>query len=93
MQLNPPVELLVTDEGEVVCVALSKLTVIEDETANPLPATVTVEPMLPEVGLKNIAGVTVNEAVAVFELASVAVTVFAPAVWPTGILNDALNEP
>ena len=48
--------------------------------AKPEPDTVTVEPTLPLVGLREIDGVTVNVALAAFELASVALTVFPPAV-------------
>ena len=47
--------------------------------ANPEPDTVTVEPALPLVGLREIDEVTVNVAIAVFELASVTLTVLAPA--------------
>jgi hypothetical protein len=50
-------------------------------TENPVPVTVTEVPTGPEVGDRVIAGVvTVKVADAVFELASVAVTVWAPAV-------------
>ena len=48
--------------------------------AKPKPDTVTVEPTFPLIGLREMDGVTVNVAVAAFELASVAVTVFPPAV-------------
>jgi hypothetical protein len=58
---------------------------------------VTVEPTFPLVGLRVMAGVTLNVAEAELELASVAVTVLAPAiepvVEPAGTVNVALNEP
>ena len=78
MQLILPFTSVVTEGGEVVWVVPSNLTAIEDVEANPVPVTVTVEATAPFVGFKDKAGVTENEAVAVFWLASVAVTVLAP---------------
>ena len=50
-------------EVVVATVDVPNLTVIAELAAKPLPVTVTVEPTAPEVGLKLIADVTVNEAV------------------------------
>jgi hypothetical protein len=63
VQLNPPVEPVVIDAGEVVCTTLSNSTVMPEDAANPVPVTVTVVPAGPLVGLKLIADVTVKEAV------------------------------
>jgi hypothetical protein len=53
---------------------------IAELAANPEPDSVTVEPILPLVGFKEIEGVTANCEAAEFELASVTTTFFAPAV-------------
>jgi len=80
VQVKVPEELLVTVDGEVICVAPSYLTVIVLEAAKLVPETVTVAPMLPLVGLRVTFGVSVNEADAELTLASVIVTVFVPAI-------------
>jgi hypothetical protein len=49
-----------------------KVAVTECEPSKPVPVTVSVEPTIPEVGVRLMAGVTVNEAEAVLPLASVA---------------------
>ena len=89
--------MLVTVVGAVICVAPSYLIVIGREAANPVPVTVTDVPTKPLTGLGVIAGVTVKVAEAAFELASVAVTVLAPATDPVvesaGTVKEALKDP
>jgi hypothetical protein len=71
----------------------SKVAVIVLEPAKPVPDTVTVEPTFPLVGLSVMAGITVNEADPDLELASVIMTVLAPAVWVGTVNVAAGNEP
>jgi sRNA-binding carbon storage regulator CsrA len=83
---------VVTAIGLVVCAApLNDIVTLEVE-AKPAPVTVTVAPTRPEVGDRVIDGVTTNVADAVFELASVAVTVLAPAV-EEGTTKVAVKAP
>src|SRR6266581_2002517 len=82
----------VTVVGDVVCVTPSYLMVMVEEAAKPVPDTVTVPPTIPLVGFRLIEALTVYMAEAVWEDASVAVTVCAPFV-ETGTANVALNEP
>lgn len=83
--------------GVVVCVVPSYFIVTPFVAPKPVPETVTVEPTLPVKGLKVMAGITVKVPEIELELASVTVTVLAPAVDPViefvGILKEALNEP
>lgn len=71
---------VVTVTGLVVCADPLNAIVRVEVGAKPAPVTVTVAPTRPEVGDRVIDGVTVNVADALFELASVAVTVLLPAV-------------
>ena len=61
--------------------------------AKPEPDMITIEPASPLVGLREIEGVTVKVAIAKFEFASDALTVFPPAVCPFITLNVALKKP
>src|SRR6266571_7105376 len=78
--------------GEVVCVAPSYLMVMIEEAGKPVPVTVTVVPTLPAEGLSVMETVTEKAAVAVWEDASVAVTVWAPKV-EAGTVKEAENKP
>ena len=60
--------------------------------ANPEPDTVTVEPALPLVGFREIVGVTVNVAMAVFEPASVHLTALASSYLTCGNSNGCVEE-
>jgi hypothetical protein len=78
--LKAPEASVVTVAGVVVCAAPLNFIVMVEREAKPTPATVTVVPTGPCIGLRVIdevgsVVVTVNMAVAVFALASVAVTV------------------
>jgi hypothetical protein len=73
--VKPPEADVVTVTGEVVIVVPAKVIVTVEEGAKPAPVTVTVAPTGPDVGDRVIDEVTVKVAVAVFALASVAVTV------------------
>ncbi len=75
VQVNEPDEEVVTVVGDVVLVVPSKVMVIVDVEAKPVPVTVTVVPTGPLVGESVIDGVTVNAAEAELELASLAMTV------------------
>lgn len=77
--LKLPAIEVVTVVGAVTTVAPLKVIETTDVPAKPLPATVTVIPAGPEVGVSVIAGVTVNVADGVL-VPSEAVTVWAPAV-------------
>jgi hypothetical protein len=96
VHVKAPVAEIVTPVQ--VCVAgVAPLNVIVPivvgETENPEPVTVTEVPTAPEVGDRVIAGmVTVKVADAVFELASVALTVLAPAV-EEGTTKVAVKPP
>ena len=92
MALKDPIVEEATVVGDVVTVDPSYLMVIVEEDANPDPVTVTVVPTMPPVGLRLIEALIENIADAVFEDASVAVTVWAPN-GDAGMLNDAVNEP
>jgi hypothetical protein len=92
-----PVADVVTVTGTVVCVAPLNFIVMVEVEAKPAPVTVTVVPTGPEVGFRVIDGVTVKVvtvkiAEAVFALASVAVTVLAPA-EEAGTTNVAEKAP
>jgi hypothetical protein len=63
-----------------------------EDPEKPVPDTVTVIPTLPLVGLKVIAGLTVNVAVAALALASVAVTVLPP-LTAAGTVKVQLKDP
>jgi len=73
---KPPVEVVV--EVLNVTAVPAKVAVTECEPSMPVAVIVTVEPTVPEVGLKLIADVTVNVAVAEF-VPSLACTVLLPA--------------
>ncbi len=73
--LKEPIVEEATVVGEVVCVTPSYLIVMVDEAAKPVPDTVTVVAVGPDVGLRVIEAVTENVAVAECAEASVAVTV------------------
>lgn len=75
-----------------VTAAVLKVAVIDLEPPNPVPETATVEPALPVVGFRVITGTTVNVAAAAFVLASVAVTVWSPAI-EAGTVNVQLIVP
>jgi len=81
-----------------VCVAgvapLNVIVPIVVRTENPVPVTVTVVPTGPVLGDRVIAGVvTVNVADALFELASVALTVLPPAEAEEGTTKVAVKVP
>jgi hypothetical protein len=90
--LNEPIVDEATVVGEVVWVVPSYFMVTVDEAAKPVPDTVTVVAVDPPVGIRVIDAVTENVAEAVWEAASVAVTVWAPNV-EAGTLKDAVNRP
>jgi hypothetical protein len=78
--VKAPAAEVVTVAGTVVCFAPLNFIVMVEEGAKPAPVTVTVAPTGPCNGLRVIDDVgsvvvTLNVAVAVFSLASVAVTV------------------
>ena len=62
-----------------------------------MPEIVTLEPTLPLVGFKATTGIIVNVVEPIWEPASIAVTVLAPAIEPVdepvGIMKDALKKP
>jgi hypothetical protein len=72
---KPPAAFVVIVAGIVVCVTPLYFRVVVDVEAKPAPVTVTDEPTFPLAGANEIEGVTVKKAEAVFELASVALTV------------------
>ena len=86
--MNAPIPLVL----ELPMAIASNVTVIAEEPAKPVPVTVNEEPTMPLVGLNVMNGFTVNEAVAVWEAASVAVTACGPFV-DEGMVNVAENEP
>jgi hypothetical protein len=87
-----PPALVVTEGGTVVRTTASNLNVMPEVGAKFAPVTVTTVPTGPSTGLMVIAGTaTVNRAVAVFELASVALTVWGPAI-AAGTVNVTVPE-
>jgi len=95
--VKAPEASVVTVAGMVVCVAPLNFIVMAEKGAKPAPVAVTVAPTAPCIGLRAIdevgmAVVTVNVAVAVFALASVAVTVRGP-VGEEGTLKVAVKVP
>jgi hypothetical protein len=91
--VKPPAAEVVTVAGTVVTAAPLKTIVMVEEGAKLKPLTLTVAPTAPWVGDRVIVGVTTMKvADAVFELASVAVTVLAPAV-EEGTTKVAVKAP
>ena len=70
MAAKEPVAKVVTVGGEVVTIVPSYLMVIVEEAANPLPVTLTLEPMMLLVGLALIDALTVYVVEAVSEATS-----------------------
>jgi len=77
---------------ELPIVIASNVTIIDEDPEKPDPVTVKEEPTVPLVGFSVINAVTMNEAVAVGEAASVAVTACAPFV-EAGTVKVALKDP
>jgi hypothetical protein len=90
--LKAPKADVVTAVGLVVCANPLNAIVTVEVGAKPAPMTVTLVLTRPEVGDRAIDGVTVNVADAVFELASVAVTVLLPAM-DEGTTKVAVKAP
>ena len=77
--MNDPVESVLVVPLRLT-VDPANFTVRTELAAKPEPETITVEPTSPLVGLRDIDGVMANVAIAEFEFASDALTIFPPAV-------------